>query len=83
MKRFALIVSGFLSACGTTKQELPPPAPRADLCIEYNSYKYSKAAAAVEALDALDKHNANESAFYDRCITNHPALDPERQGGPR
>lgn len=71
-----------LSACAA-KPELPPLPPRADLCIHYSSYQYSPAAAAVEALASLDKHNANEAAFYDYCVANHPALDPKRSGGPR
>lgn len=79
----ALIIAIALAACAAAKPELPPPPPAADLCAHYNSYRYAPAAAAVEMPDALDKHNANESVFYDKCITNSPKLDPNRQGGPR
>lgn len=73
----------FLFSACASKPELPPLPPAADMCSLYSSYRYSPAAAAVETNDALDKHNANESVFYDRCITNNPKLDPERTGGPR
>ena len=88
MKRFALAAALALGACAA-KQELPPLPPAADMCSLYSSYRYSPPAAAVEANDALDKHNANEAVFYDRCISNSPKLDPKPQpgsglkGGPR
>lgn len=77
-----LFVTAALAACAKEPPPiLPPQEP--SLCALYNSYRYSAAAAAVESTDALDKHNANERAFYEKCITNHPKLDPERKGGPR
>jgi len=81
-QRFSLLCALALGACAE-KAELPPIPPPADMCALYSSYRYSPAAAAVENPDALDKHNANERVFYDRCIANHPALDPKRSGGPR
>ena len=72
-----------LCACAGAKPELPPLPPAADMCALYSSYRYSAAAAAVEHPDALDKHNANEFVFYDRCVTNSPKLDQDRKGGPR
>ena len=77
-----LVAAGLLAACAG-KEELPPLPPAADMCSLYSSYRYNAAAAAVEATDALDKHNSNERVFYDRCVTNAPQLDPKRSGGPR
>jgi hypothetical protein len=82
MKCLLLGLTLLLGACGS-KTELPPlPTPGPDMCARYTSYNYSNAAAAVEDIANIRAHNANEAAFYE-CITNHPALDPKRQGGPR
>lgn len=65
-----------LSACAG-KEELLPPA--ADMCALYSSYRYNAAAAAVEATDALDRHNSNERVFMERCLLG----DRSRSMGPR
>lgn len=67
-------------ALGACAKEPPPvlPPQEPSLCALYSSFRYSPAAAAVEALDALDKHNANERAFHEKCL-----IDPDRTGGPR
>lgn len=73
-----LVVAGTLLA-GCSKEPppiLPPQEP--SLCALYSSFRYSPAAAAVEAPDALDKHIANERAFHEKCL-----IDPDRKGGPR
>lgn len=55
------------SACGPSTK-LPPLPPQADFCTFYQSYRYSKAAATVEEIDALRRHNANEMAFQEKCL---------------
>lgn len=67
-----------LSACAKEPPPiLPPQEP--SLCALYSSFRYSPAAAAAEALDALDKHNANERAFMEKCLLG----DREKSLGPR
>lgn len=79
MKRAAIVLATLaLAGCATEKPALPPPAPRADMCILYQSYRYSPPAAAVEDIDALAKHNANEAGYLTECL-----LDPKRTQGPR
>lgn len=78
MRQLSAIV-GLLALAACAKEPppiLPPQEP--SLCALYSSYRYSPAAAAVEAPDALDKHIANERAFHEKCL-----IDPARTGGPR
>lgn len=75
-----LMASLALAACDTAPK-LPPPRPAADMCDgDYKSFRYSPAAAAVEAVDAIMSHNFNEARFHERCL-----LSPNRstQGGSR
>lgn len=75
-----LVVAGtLLGGCGPSTK-LPPLPPAADLCIYYASYRYSPAAAAVEAIEALQKHAGNEDAFYNKCISGKQSQNP---GGAR
>lgn len=71
-----------LSACGE-KHELPPIQPEASLCTFFTPWLMSPAAAANETVENLRTHAANNAAHYEKCVTNHPKLDPERKGGPR
>lgn len=67
-----------LAGCADAK--LPPlPTPGPDMCLAYSSFRYSDAAAKVEALDALRKHNANEITFAKDCLLG----DRSKSGGPR
>lgn len=68
-----------LLVAGCASDALPPIPPRADLCVLYSSYRYSVAAASIEALDALDKHNANEEAYREKCLLG----DRSKSLGPR
>lgn len=79
----AIIAMISLAACGPQTKLPPLPTPGPDMCLLYRSFGYAAAAAAVEVIDTLKKHNANESDFYDRCVTNSPKLDPARPKGPR
>ena len=73
----AIAFAALLAGCADSK--LPPlPTPGPDLCLIYQTYRYSTAAAAVEALDALRKHIANEAAFTQHCIG-----DRSKSLGPR
>lgn len=67
------------TAMACPKEELPPLPPAADMCALYSSYRYGAAAAAAEAPDALDKHNANEAVFMQRCLLG----DRSKSLGPR
>lgn len=72
-------IAGLLAIAACAKTELPPLPPRADLCIFYQPFRYSPAAAAVEALDALRAHAANEAAHHERCLLG----DRGKSLGPR
>lgn len=76
--RLALAALLLPAACAA-KPELPPAPPRADLCIFYQPFRYSPAAAAVEALAALRAHAANEAAHHERCLLG----DRGKSLGPR
>lgn len=71
-----------LAACAKDPAPLPPPAPP-DLCTFYTPWLMSPAAAANETIENLRAHAANNAAHYEKCVTNHPKLDPNRSGGPR
>lgn len=76
-KLCAFLCAAALGACAKEPPAiLPPQEP--SLCALYSSFRYSSAAAAVEAPDALDKHIANERAFHEKCL-----IDQGRAGGPR
>lgn len=79
---YGIFVLLALAACAKEQQPLPPP-PAPNLCIHYSPWVMSIAAAAVESIENLRKHAGNQAAHYDKCIANHPALDPKRSGGPR
>lgn len=78
----ALLFPALLAACAA-KPELPPLPPTADLCTFYTPWYLSAPAAAVEAEANLRTHAANNLGHYEKCVANHPALDPKRSGGPR
>lgn len=65
---YPLLIGGALSACGPATKLPPLPTPGPDYCSFYQSFRYSPAAAAVEAIDALRKHNANEIGFAEKCL---------------
>lgn len=75
---FGTILVLTLGACAD-KADLSPLPPRADLCVHYSSFRYSAAAAAVEAMAALDAHNSNEAAFAEKCLLG----DRSKSLGPR
>lgn len=75
----AALCALILGACAG-KPELPPPAPRADMCGgDYQSFRYSPDAAAVEKIDALRAHNFNEARYEQRCLLG----DRAKSLGPR
>lgn len=82
--RAALVVSLlaallFLVGCAS-KPELPQAPLRADMCQgDYQSFRYGKAAAALEEIAALRAHNFNEARYAERCLLG----DRSKSLGPR
>jgi len=83
LRNIFIVAALALAACVERKPELPPLPPAADLCTFYSPWQMSAPAAAVETIGNLRTHAANNTAHYDKCVANHPALDPKRAGGPR
>jgi hypothetical protein len=72
-----------IGGCASDKPELPPLPPEASLCTFYTPWQMSPEPARLETVDKLRTHAGNNAAHYEKCVTNHPALDPKRSGGPR
>lgn len=77
--RLAFIGISILPLMACASKDLPPLPPAADMCALYRSYTYAPAAAAVESIDSLRSHVANEAAFQMKCL----APNPTTPGGPR
>jgi hypothetical protein len=78
-KAFFCSLAVLVSGCAA-KPELPLPPPRADMCAgDYQSFRYGKAAAAVEEIAALRAHNFNEARYEQRCLLG----DRSKSLGPR
>lgn len=68
-----------VTACAPSAKLPPLPTPGPDYCLSYNSYRYSPAAAQVEAVASLVAHNTNEAIFHEKCLSQAK----DRKGGPR
>lgn len=81
-KLCAVLCTTALAACAKEPPPiLPPQEP--SLCAFYTPWIMSPAAAANESVENLRAHAGNQAAHYEKCVTNHPKLDPARPGGPR
>lgn len=67
-----------VAGCGPSTKLPPLPTPGPDFCILYRAFNYAPAAAAVENVETLKKHIANETDFMRDCIG-----DRSKSGGPR
>lgn len=73
-----MLVGALLTGCaGDEKPALPPP-PDPSLCIWFSPWNMSPPAAAVETIENIRTHAANNQAHHERCL-----LDPARPRGPR